>query len=104
MKRVVASLALLFLLGAGCSASPTPLVTPELRLEGPAGGTITTESEIEIVGTTNMNDVFVNDEHHSVTAGRFAIPVRLLNGENRFTLLSGNGFTTTTVIVVVTRQ
>lgn len=105
MNKGVFALGLtLTLMGAGCTSShPRLPASPDLRITSPASGREIAESEIQIAGTSNMPAVYINGDMHIVTEGRFVVPVQLRVGVNTFTLIAGNGYTTSSLPLSVIR-
>lgn len=114
-QRLFLILSLIGLVGVGCSKTSTtapPLPTratqlpllPGLRLRSPANGSTTASSTVTIIGETNMPDIRIDEKRYGVRQGVFSIPVNLLHGKNTFILAAGNGYTTTSIPLTITRQ
>jgi hypothetical protein len=92
--------------GAGCVSSNAPIRHPSLpvlHIESPTSGTATSSASVTIVGQTDVSDIVVDGLHESVTDGRFGSRVDLHAGMNTFTLIAGNGESTTTQTLRIER-
>lgn len=99
---------LLLLAGAGCASSSLSeqrrVMLPEIFVERPVNGFVTTSSTVELTGRTNMPDVVINQQRYPVVDGRFSVNVNLIPGTHSFEFIVANGLTTTTLQRTITRQ
>lgn len=96
------------LFGAGCAGasagqhSAAPL--PTISISSPKNGTLVSTNTVEIVGRTNQDRVFVNQDPQPVSEGTFRVPVVLMPGQNTVTLVAGDGLSTTTQSLMIERS
>jgi hypothetical protein len=105
MKKILLSLVII-VAGAGCASSARPSMPalPVVNIESPANGTITASSSVQVVGQSNVPTIFVDGRVVDVPAGQFVVPVHLVEGTNPIEILAGNGYTSTSLILNVTRK
>ncbi len=102
-------------LGAGCvpasfttriapiEASLDLPLLPGLRLHAPPNGTQTASSSVLLIGETNMPNIWIEGRSYAVIQGVFSIPFSLHVGKNTILLETGNGHTTTSLPLMISR-
>ena len=104
--------ALFIMFGAGCLdveelAPPSKLSVsgvPMLDIIAPELVTSTSANKIQITGSTDQKQVFINKMPFDVLDGVFSALVVLESGEHNIPVSVGNGLTTTTISLLITRE
>jgi len=92
--------------GAGCSKSalignkPIP-PTPTISVSEPALSSTTTDSQIRLVGSSNMPQVWIGQSIYDVKDGKFETVLDLKDGLNEFPVWTGNGIVTSTMAIKI---
>lgn len=99
-------LAVLSFVGAGCSKStqvgvkPIPPM-PTISISEPALSSTTTDSQIRLVGSSNMTQVWIGQSIYDVKDGKFQTVLDLKDGLNEFPVWTGNGIVTSTMAIKI---
>jgi len=106
MNKVLPLVLLLAGFGAGCAspAKPNMPTLPEIKIESPTNGSVTSSSNVLLIGQSNVPAISVNGQPFDASSGRFAVRVLLLEGSNSFEIIGGNGYTSSSLILNVTRE
>ncbi|MDF1497435.1 MAG: hypothetical protein P1P90_05250 [Patescibacteria group bacterium] len=112
---IVLVIAMFVVFGGGClqvedvarDNSPQESKTsgiPMLDITSPDLISTTTEDNLKITGTTDQPKVYVSDVPYDAPSGAFNAVVILKNGEQTIPVSVGNGLTTTTISLLITRE
>lgn len=78
-------------------------VLPEINIISPANNIETSQATIGIIGSTNVLEVYINNIPRTVLNGQFTAPIELQLGKNAISAMATTGYSTTTLILNVTR-
>lgn len=85
-------------------AKSTASGIPMLDVTHPSLATSTSAESIQIKGETDQDTVYVANKAITVQSGEFATSVDLKTGLNIISVETGNGFTTTTISLQITKE
>lgn len=74
---------------------------PTISVSEPLLFSTTTKDQIRLVGTSNMANVWIGQNTQPVKDGKFETTLDLKDGQNKFSILTGNGIVTSTMEVMV---